>query len=234
MYGLRPNPGDQAPERAAVTAIISARVWAPFGDTDQAGGKQLEAVEEPLDLRTGPDVPGCGGAGVVHRLHRPDGARPARGRRVAEHQAAAGRNGVPQRSQQLPVRFQKSATGPDAGFYAVRSYSLTRPPRTGRRLIRSWERSATGWPGRGGRSWPTAVRPPSVVVGLVLGQDHPQMPLAEDQQLVGDLGPGGQHEPFRLSVRARVPGRNLHRLDTGVGQDRVKRRGGPPRLPWRV
>ena len=33
----------------------------------------------------------------------------------------------------------------------------------------------------------------SVVVGLVLGQDRPQMPLAEDQHPVGDLGPGGEH-----------------------------------------
>jgi predicted Mrr-cat superfamily restriction endonuclease len=51
------------------------------------------------------------------------------------------------------VGFQNSATSPDLGFYAARSYSLIRPPRTGRCLIRSWERSATGWPGRGGRSW---------------------------------------------------------------------------------
>ena len=42
------------------------------------------------------------------------------------------------------VGFQNSATGPDLGFYAARSYSLMRPPRTGRRLTRSWERSATG------------------------------------------------------------------------------------------
>ena len=33
--------------------------------------------------------------------------------------------------------FQNSATGLDLGFYAARSYSLTRPPRTGRRFIRS-------------------------------------------------------------------------------------------------
>ncbi len=33
---------------------------------------------------------------------------------------------------------------PDLGFYPARSYSLRRPPRTGRRWIRSWERSATG------------------------------------------------------------------------------------------
>jgi hypothetical protein len=32
----------------------------------------------------------------------------------------------------------------------------------------------------------------SVVMGLVLGQDRPQMPFAEDQHPVGDLGPGGE------------------------------------------
>jgi hypothetical protein len=48
--------------------------------------------------------------------------------------------------------FQNSATGLDLGIYAARSYSLMRPPRTGRRLIRCWEISAAGWPGRGGRS----------------------------------------------------------------------------------
>ena len=44
----------------------------------------------------------------------------------------------------LLVGFQNSAIGPDLDFYAARSYSLTRPPRTGRRLIRFRERSATG------------------------------------------------------------------------------------------
>jgi hypothetical protein len=42
------------------------------------------------------------------------------------------------------VGFQNAATGLDLGFYAARSYSLIRPPRTGLRLIRSWERSARG------------------------------------------------------------------------------------------
>jgi hypothetical protein len=32
-----------------------------------------------------------------------------------------------------PVGFQNSATVPDLGFYAARSYSLMRPLRTGRR-----------------------------------------------------------------------------------------------------
>ena len=43
-----------------------------------------------------------------------------------------------------PAGFQKSAMSLDLVFYAARSYSLMRPPRTGRRLIRSRERSATG------------------------------------------------------------------------------------------
>jgi len=107
-----------------------------------------------------------------------------------------------------PCGFQESATGPDLGLYAVGSYSLMRPPRTGRRLIRSWERSATGWSGRGGRRWRLRWAP-SVVVRLVLGEDCSQMPRAEDQHAVGDLGPGGEHEPFRISVRARASGRDL-------------------------
>jgi hypothetical protein len=40
------------------------------------------------------------------------------------------------------VGFQNSVTVPDLGFYAARSYSLMRPPTTGRRLICFWERSA--------------------------------------------------------------------------------------------
>ena len=68
-----------------------------------------------------------------------------------------------------------------------------------------------------------AMGAPSVVMGFILGQDRPQMPLAEDENPIGDLGPGGEHEPFRISVRARASGRDRHGLDTGIGQDRVKR-----------
>jgi hypothetical protein len=65
-------------------------------------------------------------------------------------------------------------------------------------------------------------------MALVLGQDRPHMPFAEDEHLVGDLGPGGEHEPFRISVRAGAAGRDLHDLDAGIGQDGVKRRGELP------
>ena len=51
-----------------------------------------------------------------------------------------------------------------------------------------------------------AVGPASVVVGLVLGQDGAQVPLAEDQHPVGGLGSGGEHEPLRKSVRPRAAG----------------------------
>jgi len=60
------------------------------------------------------------------------------------------------------VGFQNSATGLDLGFFAARSYSLIRPPRTDRRLVRSWERAAAG------RSEvAAAMGASSVVVGLV-------------------------------------------------------------------
>ena len=49
-----------------------------------------------------------------------------------------------------PVGCQNCASGRDLGSEPARSYSLRRPPSTGRRLTRSWERSATGWSGRGG------------------------------------------------------------------------------------
>jgi hypothetical protein len=52
-----------------------------------------------------------------------------------------------------PVGFLISATVVDLRIYAARSYSLMSPPRTSRRLIRSWERSAAGWSGRGGCNW---------------------------------------------------------------------------------
>ena len=54
--------------------------------------------------------------------------------------------------------------------------------------------------GPGRAELPAAMGPPSVVVGRVLVQDRPQMLLAEDQHPVSDLGPGGEHEPFRISI----------------------------------
>ena len=51
--------------------------------------------------------------------------------------------------------------------------------------------------GRPGRvELAAAMGTTSVVMGLVLGQDRPQMTLAEDQHPVGDLRPGREHEPW--------------------------------------
>ncbi len=73
-----------------------------------------------------------------------------------------------------------------------------------------------------------AVGSPPVVVSLVLGQDRPEVPFAEDEHPVGELGPGGEYEPFRVSVRARAAGRDLHGLDAGRGEDCVQGRGELP------
>jgi hypothetical protein len=59
------------------------------------------------------------------------------------------------------------------------------------------------------------MRSPPVVVGLVLGQVRPQMPPAEDQHPVGDFLPGGEHEPFSISV---APHRQLHPIRV-IGTD---------------
>jgi hypothetical protein len=82
-----------------------------------------------------------------------------------------------------PVGCQNCGTGLELGFQATRSYSLMRPPRRGRRLIRSWERSPMEWSGR--VELAAAMGSSSVVVGLALGQDRPQTRFAEDQHPVG-------------------------------------------------
>jgi hypothetical protein len=50
-------------------------------------------------------------------------------------------------------------SGLDLGFYAARSYSLRRPPRTGWRVTRFWERSSAGWSGLGGRGQDGGISP---------------------------------------------------------------------------
>ena len=78
----------------------------------------------------------------------------------------------------MPVGFQKSTTYAEQRLYAVRPCSLIRPPRIGRRLIRSWLRSATGvarpW-------WVKFVGSSTVVVPNVVREHHTQAPLTEDQ-----------------------------------------------------
>jgi hypothetical protein len=49
------------------------------------------------------------------------------------------------------------------------------------------------------------------------------VPLAEDQQPVGQLGPHRQYEAFGEAVRPRTTRRDLDDLDTRIRQHRVKR-----------
>ena len=61
-----------------------------------------------------------------------------------------------------------------------------------------------------------AMGPPPVVVGLVLGQDGPQMPFAEDQHPVSDLRPRCEHEPLRERVGRRRRLHPIQMISTGV------------------
>src|SRR5918994_5195562 len=76
-----------------------------------------------------------------------------------------------------------------------------------------------------GAWWDKAQRsmwPPSVVVGAVSSEDDPQVPLAEDQDAVGEIGSDGQDEPFGEAVRTRTSRWNLHRVDPGAAHDLSK------------
>ena len=55
-----------------------------------------------------------------------------------------------------------------------------------------------------------------IVVSLVPGQDRGQVSSAEDQHPVADLGPGGEHEPFRVGVGPRRQPRPVWMIGTDV------------------
>src|SRR5687768_8918954 len=59
---------------------------------------------------------------------------------------------------------------------------------------------------------------PTVVVGAVAREDGPEVPLAEDQDSVGEFGSGCQHESFGEAVRPRTARRDLHSGDPDAGQ----------------
>jgi hypothetical protein len=69
------------------------------------------------------------------------------------------------------------------------------------------------------------VWPPPVVLGAELSEDDPRVSLPEDQDAVGELGSGGQHESFGEAVRPRTPRWNLHGVDPRAGQGGIERRG---------
>jgi len=50
----------------------------------------------------------------------------------------------------------------------------------------------------------------------VPGENRPQVPFAEDQHPVGDLGPGGEDEPSGVSVGQRRQLHPIQMIGTGV------------------
>src|SRR5580704_5316793 len=90
-------------------------------------------------------------------------------------------------------------------------------PETGNRVVGPWWLELEG-----------AVRSSPVVVPGIFGHHAAQVPFADDQHPVGDLRPGGEHEPLRIGVRARTPGRDFNRFDAGISQDRIERRAELP------
>jgi hypothetical protein len=50
-----------------------------------------------------------------------------------------------------------------------------------------------------------------------------QVVIVQGLHPVGDLGPGREHEPLRMGIRAGTSGRDLDRFDASAGQDRVER-----------
>jgi hypothetical protein len=67
------------------------------------------------------------------------------------------------------------------------------------------------------------VRLSTVVVLDVPGEHVAQMPLAQDQHAVGELGSHGANEPFGVTVRPGAPRRDLHGRDVDVSQDGSER-----------
>ena len=68
--------------------------------------------------------------------------------------------------------------------------------------------------------WPSAV-----VVGVVVGEDGPQVSFAEDQDAVGEFGSGCQDEAFGKAVCSWALWRDPDGVDAGVGEDGVERCG---------
>ena len=70
-----------------------------------------------------------------------------------------------------------------------------------------------------------AVWASTVVVLDVFWEYHTQVPLTEDQHLVGEFGSDGADEPFGETVRPRTTRRNPDGPDADVSKDSIKGRG---------
>ena len=98
-----------------------------------------------------------------------------------------------------PIGFGNGAAGHDQDFrrrgQATASYSLTRPPSTGMRLIRCGERDDARVISRCAQVQ-GAVGSAGVVVLDVFGEHALEVSLPRDQHPVDALGPDGPHDAF--------------------------------------
>jgi menaquinone-9 beta-reductase len=97
-----PRDGDQVSEATGVGGQVGGRVGPPLRDEDQPGVHEVEAVEEPQDLRPRADVQVGGDAAVVDLLHGVRHRGLALAGAVAQHQVTAGRERVAQRGHDAP------------------------------------------------------------------------------------------------------------------------------------
>jgi hypothetical protein len=105
----------------------------------------------------------------------------------------------------LSLRGSQLGHETDLGFCADRSYSLMRPPRMGRRLIRCWEASATEL-GRPPRAELTATIAGAVRCSAPRTRSGPAAGVVRrNQHPVCDLRPGGEYEPFGIGIRSGLP-----------------------------
>ena len=102
--------------------------------------------------------------------------------------------------------FQNSATGPDLALLCGPLVFADEAAEDGPALDSFLGEVGDRVIGPGRAELAAAMGSTSVVMARVLGQDRPQMPFAEDQHPVGDLGPGGEHEPFRIAFARGLRG----------------------------
>ena len=105
-----------------------------------------------------------------HRVrHCPTTTQSRRHGRAADRDGAQAGAGAAFGVPSQPVGFQNSVTVADLGFYAARSYSLMRPPRTGQALDPFLGEVGGRVAGPGRAELAAAMGASSVVVGRVLG-----------------------------------------------------------------
>jgi hypothetical protein len=106
----------------------------------------------------------------------------------------------------VPAGFQNSATGLDLGLLRGSLVFVEETAEDGPTFDPFLGEVGDGVVGPGRAEFAAAVGALSVVAAGDIWRGRPQVPFTEDQYPVGDLGPGGEHEPFGIGVRPRASG----------------------------